>query len=358
MSGLTDPTSSAFLPDGRVIVTQKDGRLFLVVEVGVSLTSPRLTLPPSEENERGVSGVTVDPNLGERVHLRLLHDLSAGVPASARRAIRRRAPPRRISCIPAPKNRVSRFTLAGGAVDPDSRNRDPRRHPLRRRLSQRRLHGLWTRRLPAKHDGRRRLDRCARADLDSLSGKVLRIAADGSVPADNPYVSARRTRRSLRAPGFRNPWMPATSSAVFWSETSDEEDRTCHAPFGWPWFGPSPHRQRARGARRRRRCRAARVEQPARAPQLEATPSPVPRRRDPFLPPAYTYRARRSQRGDHPRRRARLAEQLPGHVPAAAVLRGPDPAARVVDQPRRRRHAGRAAVRRRRRPDDATQGRP
>ena len=61
MSGLTDPTSFAFLPDGRVIVTQKDGRLFLVVE-GKSLTSPILTLGASEESERGLSGVTIDPN--------------------------------------------------------------------------------------------------------------------------------------------------------------------------------------------------------------------------------------------------------------------------------------------------------
>ena len=57
VSGLTDPTSFAFLPDGRIIVTQKDGRLFLVVEGG-PLTSAILTLQPSKENEQSASTAT------------------------------------------------------------------------------------------------------------------------------------------------------------------------------------------------------------------------------------------------------------------------------------------------------------
>ncbi len=76
MSGLTDPTSFAFLPDGRVIVTQKDGRLFLVVE-GRPLTSAMLTLQPSEENERGVSGVTVDPDFAENGYIYVYYTTSA-----------------------------------------------------------------------------------------------------------------------------------------------------------------------------------------------------------------------------------------------------------------------------------------
>src|SRR6476659_4359831 len=76
MSGLVDPTSFAFLPDGRIIVTQKDGRLFLVVE-GSPLTSAILTLQPSEENERGVSGVTVDPDFLENGYIYVYYTTSA-----------------------------------------------------------------------------------------------------------------------------------------------------------------------------------------------------------------------------------------------------------------------------------------
>src|SRR5262249_36233685 len=42
--------------------------------------------------------------------------------------------------------------------------------------------------------------------LDSLHGKVLRVNADGSVPADNPFVGTANARGEIWALGLRNPF--------------------------------------------------------------------------------------------------------------------------------------------------------
>jgi PKD repeat protein len=43
-------------------------------------------------------------------------------------------------------------------------------------------------------------------DLGSLNGKILRLNADGSVPADNPFVGLFQARTEIYALGLCNPW--------------------------------------------------------------------------------------------------------------------------------------------------------
>jgi hypothetical protein len=43
-------------------------------------------------------------------------------------------------------------------------------------------------------------------DLSSLSGKILRVKPDGTVPADNPFVGLPGKRGEIWAYGLRNPW--------------------------------------------------------------------------------------------------------------------------------------------------------
>ena len=59
--GLDGPTSFAFLPDSTILVATKHGEVYVVRE-GAALPAPILTLGASEESERGLSGVTIDPN--------------------------------------------------------------------------------------------------------------------------------------------------------------------------------------------------------------------------------------------------------------------------------------------------------
>ena len=295
MSGLTDPTSFAFLPDGRVIVTQKDGRLFLVVE-GRPLTSAMLTLQPSEENERGVSGVTVDPSFVDNGYIYVYYTTSAQscFGRTCDQASRAAAQDR---VYPGPKNRVSRFTLVGDAVDPDSETVILDGIP-----SDSGYHNAGC--MAFGPDGYLYLttgdggEAAVHAqDLSSLSGKVLRIAADGSVPADNPYVGVPGARGEIWSLGFRNPWkftfdeggrlLVGDVGENAWEEVNIV---TRGGNYGWPWFeGPE-----LTGSGR------AALGDDADAALLASSnePANVNSRRPPrrsrvaqthFLPPAYTY---------------------------------------------------------------------
>jgi len=244
MSGLDGPTAFAFLPDGRILVTQKNGRLFLVVEGG-PLPSPLLTLQPSEENERGVSGVTVDPNFAQNGYIYVYYTTSAQscfgptCDQASRDAAQSQA-------YPGPKNRVSRFTLADAAIDADSETIILDGIP-----SDSGSHNAGC--MAFGPDGYLYVttgdggEIAAHAqDLSSLSGKVLRIAADGSVPADNPYVGVPGARGEIWSLGFRNPWkftfdergrlLVGDVGENTWEEVNVV---TRGGNYGWPWFeGP------------------------------------------------------------------------------------------------------------------------
>src|SRR4051794_41869053 len=60
-SGLTQPTSMQFAPDGRLFVTEKGGTL-RVVQNGQLLPTPFLTVGVNTASERGLNAVVFDPN--------------------------------------------------------------------------------------------------------------------------------------------------------------------------------------------------------------------------------------------------------------------------------------------------------
>lgn len=92
--------------------------------------------------------------------------------------------------------------------------------------------------------------------LDSLNGKLLRIAADGSAPTDNPFYDGSNSNRSkVWAYGLRNPYRFALDPGlgepwigdVGWNDW-EELDRGRGANLGWPCFegaAPQPDYQAA-----------------------------------------------------------------------------------------------------------------
>ncbi|HWB41520.1 MAG TPA: PQQ-dependent sugar dehydrogenase [Gemmatimonadales bacterium] len=62
------------------------------------------------------------------------------------------------------------------------------------------------------------------ADPDSLGGKILRLTPEGGVPRDNP-----RPGSPVHALGFRNP------QGIAWEPESDALFATEHGPTDWPW---------------------------------------------------------------------------------------------------------------------------
>lgn len=95
------PTGLVAIPDGRVLVLQKNGVVRLL-QSGVALPGSALTLTVCTQSERGLLGVALDPEFttNGRVYLYYTRP-SAGAPGG---------------CV----NRVSRFEMSGNTIDPGS----------------------------------------------------------------------------------------------------------------------------------------------------------------------------------------------------------------------------------------------
>ncbi len=61
VSGLAKPTAMAFAPDGRLFVCEQGGTL-RIIKNNVLLSTPFVSLTVSSVGERGLLGVTFDPN--------------------------------------------------------------------------------------------------------------------------------------------------------------------------------------------------------------------------------------------------------------------------------------------------------
>jgi glucose/arabinose dehydrogenase len=60
--GLTNPTSMAIAPDGRIFVTEQGGSVRVISRDGDLLPSAFLTLSVNSTGERGLLGLAFDPN--------------------------------------------------------------------------------------------------------------------------------------------------------------------------------------------------------------------------------------------------------------------------------------------------------
>src|SRR3954469_15311599 len=61
VSGLNAPTTMAFSPDGRLFVSEQGGRL-RIIQNGVLLPTPFMTVPVDDNGERGLLGIAFPPN--------------------------------------------------------------------------------------------------------------------------------------------------------------------------------------------------------------------------------------------------------------------------------------------------------
>jgi glucose/arabinose dehydrogenase len=197
-SGLDQPTAIAFLPSGKLLVTEKTGALWLM---GGGTLQKLATIPVCTDAEMGLLGVAVDPSFASNgyVYLYRTKPSSSGCSSSSGRY-----------------NQVVRVTLTQGTVDPAS---------LRELLT-----GIRTDN--ANHDGgglRVGPDRKLYVSvgdsgagdanglpgtstnpyaqsLASLNGKILRLELSGAPAAGNPFVGTAGARPEIFAFGFRNPF--------------------------------------------------------------------------------------------------------------------------------------------------------
>lgn len=218
-SGLSNPTSMAFAPDGRVFVTQQGGAV-RVVKNGALLGTPFVTITVASNSERGVLGLAFDPDFATNRFVYIYYTATS----------------------PAIHNRLSRFT-ANGDVAVAGSEVQLMNFP---NLSAGNHNG------GALHfgtDGKLYVaigDNAVGSNSQSLNttlGKVLRINKDGTIPTDNPfYGSTSGNNRAIWTLGLRNPFTFAvdrTNGTMFINDvgenTWEEVNRGARgANYGWP----------------------------------------------------------------------------------------------------------------------------
>ena len=218
-NGISNPTVMAFAPDGRLFVAQQTGAL-RIIENGVLLSTPAITLSVNASGERGLLGIAFDPDFNNNHFIYLYYTLSS-----------------------AANNRISRFTVSGNTIAPASEsvvlNLDP--------LSGATNHNGGT--IQFGPDGKlyvgvgENANTLHSQNLDTYHGKILRINPDGSVPAGNPFTGTSAQRQRVWEYGMRNPYtltiQPGTGR-IFVNDVGQntwEEVNDCTVGglnYGWP----------------------------------------------------------------------------------------------------------------------------
>jgi glucose/arabinose dehydrogenase len=186
-SGLEHPWGLAFLPDGQMLVTERPGRLRIVSKDG-RLSDPIAGVPDvAARGQGGLLDVVLDPNFADN---RLIY-LSYSEPGTD------------------DKGRAGNSTAVARARLEGQRLIDLK--VIFRQQPKVNSTGHFGSRLVFARDARLFItlgERYSRRDdaqtLDTHHGKVVRINADGSVPADNPYVQRAGALPEIWNIGHRN----------------------------------------------------------------------------------------------------------------------------------------------------------
>jgi glucose/arabinose dehydrogenase len=182
-TGLEHPWAVAFLPDGRMLVTERPGRLRYVSPEG-KLSDPVAGVPEVyAEGQGGLLDVVLDPHFEENATI----FLSYAEPGQDGRN----------------GTAVARARLAGNALE-DLRvifRQEPKfasKHHFGSRLVFARDGNLFV------TTGERNSERDLAQDLRTDIGKVIRITPEGEAPPDNPFVGSKDARPEIWSYGHRN----------------------------------------------------------------------------------------------------------------------------------------------------------
>jgi glucose/arabinose dehydrogenase len=221
VSGLSAPTAMEFAPDGRLFVTQQAGDL-RVIEDGVLLPTPFVSLNVTHNGERGLLGITFDPDFEINQYVYVYYTVATS-PLH---------------------NRLSRFTANGNVALPGSEVV---------LLDLPNLSSATNHNGGAIHfgpiDGKLYIGVGENANgsnaqaFNTILGKILRINPDGTIPSDNPfYNTTTGNNRAIWALGVRNPYtftFEAGTGRMFINDVGQStweeiNDGIAGSNYGWP----------------------------------------------------------------------------------------------------------------------------
>ena len=227
-SGLENPWGLAFLPDGRLLVTERPGRMRIVSADGSTLSAPLAGVPAVHAaGQGGLLDVAIDPEFTTTpwVYWSYAEDGAGGSGTAVARGLLNGTTLDNVQVIFRQLPKISGSDIHYGA------------------------------RLVFANDGRlfvtlgeRGTDDPAAPTPDNAQnlgkhlGKVVRINRDGSVPTDNPYIGVSGARPEIYSVGHRNPQGAALNPATgeLWLDEhgpqgGDEINRVqAQHNYGWP----------------------------------------------------------------------------------------------------------------------------
>jgi glucose/arabinose dehydrogenase len=196
--GLEKPWGLAFLPSGKMLVTEKPGRLRVVAKDG-TLSAPVAGLPPTDtRNQGGLLDILLDRQFAtnQLIYWSYSEPHDGGMTNTA----------------------VARGTFVDGA-EPRVEKVQVIYHQAPTLAST--MH--YGSRLVWSRDGTLFVTQGERSitpgrmqaqKMDSLLGKIVRINADGSIPKDNPFVGKDGVRPEIWSFGHRNIQAAALNPAT------------------------------------------------------------------------------------------------------------------------------------------------
>ena len=249
-TGLNKPWALAQLPDGRLLVTEKAAGTMRIVSADGTKSQPLAGLPQSDNRDQGgMMDVEIGPDFAQSRMVYFTYaeprDGGSGL-AVARGTLADGGTPRleNVSVIFRMEPTIASTKHFGGrlAFAPDGM--------LFVTLGER---SIMAGRVQAQR-------------LDSHFGKTIRINADGSVPADNPYRDQAGARPELWSIGHRNALASAfDSQGRLWQvemgpQGGDELNLVARGKdYGWPTIG---YGEEYSGAPIHRTTQAEGMEQP------------------------------------------------------------------------------------------------
>jgi glucose/arabinose dehydrogenase len=187
--GLDKPWAIAFLPDGRMLVTEKPGRLRIVTQEG-QLSDPVAGLPEMDARDQGgLLDVVLDPDFAQNKLIYWSYAEPRGNGTNSTAVARGQLV----------EDGASARVADVQVIFQQNPAMDSTKHYGNRLVFDREGHlliALGERSIMA--------GRVQAQDMNSALGKVVRINRDGSIPADNPFVGQDGVRPEIFASGVRN----------------------------------------------------------------------------------------------------------------------------------------------------------
>lgn len=210
-TGLQVPWALAFAPDGRLFLTERPGRI-RVIERDRLRPEPVAVLPVTQTPEGGLMGLALDPDFSRNAFLYVMYTYRSGAGL---------------------QNRISRLRLAGNTAGEEKALLDG--------IPGGDLHdggrvrfGPDGKLYASMGDASRKE---SAQDARALTGKLLRLNPDGTIPSDNPFPGS-----PVYALGVRNSqgfdWQSGTSLLFATNHGADAGDQIYRiepgANYGWP----------------------------------------------------------------------------------------------------------------------------